>query len=375
MIRTLSISPRDPLIARDGRPFGISQGARMTSLPWPYPSTLAGTLRTIIGKLEGQNFPEETVAELKQVEVSGPLACAQDSLYFAAPRDAVLRGGNQPRVFAARPANLGEGDGCWLPDEAMKPVCLPSGLEGDFKPTALPGFWGGSKMAEWLLSPSGVGFHPPASGECFGAPEVEYRTHVQIDRNTGAARDEMLFQTAGLAFPPGLGLSARLNIGDRLGTILVDALPLLHPFGGERRLVHWKEAQDSPWACPQDIKDTVAGSERIRMILATPAIFTDGWLPGWLRGGNLPSAKASVKLVGAIVDRWKPISGWSLERGRRGQKPGRRLVPAGSVFFFIKTNSEPLDLDTLWLRSVSDRVEDQREGFGLALWGVWSEQV
>ena len=47
----LSLTPRDPVVARDGRPF--SSGLRMKSLDWLYPSVLAGSLRTLLGGLEG----------------------------------------------------------------------------------------------------------------------------------------------------------------------------------------------------------------------------------------------------------------------------------------------------------------------------------
>ncbi|MDD3622507.1 MAG: type III-B CRISPR module-associated Cmr3 family protein, partial [Methanofollis sp.] len=55
----LSITPHDPLIARDARPFGL--GINMKSLDWPYPSVLAGSMRTMIGKMNGGSFDKMTV--------------------------------------------------------------------------------------------------------------------------------------------------------------------------------------------------------------------------------------------------------------------------------------------------------------------------
>lgn len=46
MITYLKITSHDPIIARDGRPFGL--GIRMKSLDWPYPSVLAGSVRTML---------------------------------------------------------------------------------------------------------------------------------------------------------------------------------------------------------------------------------------------------------------------------------------------------------------------------------------
>ena len=40
------IEPIDPLIVRDGRPFGPTPGARARTLPFPFPQTIAGAVRT-----------------------------------------------------------------------------------------------------------------------------------------------------------------------------------------------------------------------------------------------------------------------------------------------------------------------------------------
>ena len=45
----ITLDPHDPVIARDSRPFGA--GIRMKSLDWLYPSVLAGSIRTAIGKV------------------------------------------------------------------------------------------------------------------------------------------------------------------------------------------------------------------------------------------------------------------------------------------------------------------------------------
>ncbi len=45
MTTTLDITCRDPIVARDGRPFGRGQSTRMRSLTWPTPSLVAGSLR------------------------------------------------------------------------------------------------------------------------------------------------------------------------------------------------------------------------------------------------------------------------------------------------------------------------------------------
>jgi CRISPR-associated protein Cmr3 len=178
-------------------------------------------------------------------------------------------------------------------------------------------------------------------------------------------------------------LSARVTIPES-GFKHVDQLNTWHPLGGERRLVHWShDAKANLWSCPEVVMQALASTSQIRMVLATPAIFKDGWKPGWLNDqleGSPPGAAVKLKLVGVSNGRWKAVSGWSLARinnkgeldpkGKPGPKPIRRMVPAGSVYFFTTTDKAE-SLADRWLQSVSDEEHERRDGFGLALWGTW----
>jgi CRISPR-associated protein Cmr3 len=115
----------------------------------------------------------------------------------------------------------------------------------------------------------------------------------------------------------------------------------------------------------------------VRMVLATPALFKQGWKPGWIGDdGKGEFAGIKLQLMGACVERWKPVSGWSYETPR-GPKPALRLVPAGSVYFFQTEGNAP-SLADHWLEPVGDFSEDGqsgRDGFGLALWGPWAPHL
>ena len=76
-----------------------------------------------------------------------------------------------------------------------------------------------------------------------------------------------------------------------------------------------------------------------------------------------------LKLKSAIVDRWQPISGWDLDKNC--PKPIRRMVPAGSVYFFEVIEGNAKELSKLWLKSVCDKDQDIKDGFGLALFGIY----
>src|SRR5262245_17940201 len=86
----LRISGRDPLVARDSRPFGAGQGNRMRSSRWLTPSVVAGSFRTMIAKEAGRGFDPKTQDELLYIGVVGVFPLCGSELYLPAPNDCVL---------------------------------------------------------------------------------------------------------------------------------------------------------------------------------------------------------------------------------------------------------------------------------------------
>src|SRR6266540_1710359 len=80
-MKTWIIEPRDPLIARDGRPFTADPGARAKSMPFPFPSTTTGTMRTRYGygKPDFTGFDEKLIEEVRKIQAQGPLLVELDS--------------------------------------------------------------------------------------------------------------------------------------------------------------------------------------------------------------------------------------------------------------------------------------------------------
>jgi len=349
----------------------------MRGLDWLFPSVLTGSIRTLLGKQAGGNFDEAMVADLKSLDVAGPLLTVGRELYLPAPKDFILRESPDRAGFAARPvADLGEC--CDLPT-GLEPILLPDTAGDDFKPGKAPAFWSVTQMATWLASETGKHFPAPAEKTPSGfsaAPEKEDRYHSAIAMETGTAEDGKLFKTVGLAFAHGSAMAARVRCAEhsRLKGSLQN-LNVLHPLGGERRLAAFRSGSDASWICPNAVAEKLKQSNLVRMVLATPAIFEQGWKPGWLDGnwrGSPPGSELKLRLVGSVVERWRPVSGWSLEHGKVGAKAVRRVVPAGSVYFFeVEGQPDARTLAGRWLEAVSDEPQDRLDGFGLAVWGVW----
>lgn len=396
------ISPHDPVIVRDGRSFSAgSEGAnRARSLDWPHPSTTAGAVRTFLGRQAAVKAGRQAVsifhdpafiARLKEISIWGPLPQVGDDLYVPAPRDYIAY--DVGKSAALRPERLSNGEGCNMP----QPDLWPTHVACQEKPQKPAAFWSINDAAAWLCQDKAGGFTPAHQ---LAAIAKDERVHVRIDPASQTADDSQLFMTQGLVIPDvqhqrarglsetALGMTTEamrlallVHVRDGELAALARAMHGLQPFGGERRLVHFGvENPGSAWQCPANLCQALTGATGVRMVLATPAIFAGGWLPGWLDAqtlvGSPPGTRGlRLRLRGACTGRWQALSGWSLEKGRRGPKPIRRLVPAGSVYFFEVVGGAAQELADLWLAPVSDGPQDSNDGFGLAMWGLWDARV
>jgi len=315
-------------------------------------------------------FGSDDIETLKSLEVVGPFPFFNGKVFVPKPLDCLVDE-SERKLYAVRPAKLRDNEGTNLPD-GLLPVMLPDSKEGEFKPAKTAPFWSLDKMIDWLAQPTICGEDYKEKDNDLNALEQEERTHVAIEPKTGAAKDSMLFSTTGLDFEKENGKNVEMIAEVAVSERLIDTmktLNTLHPLGGERRLVHWKTDSMPLLEVPKSLSE-LSDIQLVRMVLTTPAIFANGWCPSWING-TVPGTDVKLKLIGAAVERWRPISGWSYENNQ--PKAVRRLVPAGSVYFFqIEQGDFGQLLDNVWMRSVCDDEQDRRDGFGLALWGVWN---
>ncbi len=372
--RTIVIEPRDPLIFRDPRP--AQAGLPIRSLDWPLPSAVVGAIRTRLGRLTG--FDAATVERLKRIQHVGPLpVILRDNgwkLCFPAPADGVLfpgkNGDGKPaiEICSLRPAEPHNHEGTDL-ERGLVPLFGAR----EQKPLKGPRFWNAAATLSWL-----DGSLPETLADSLGPGRMERqrRIHLEVDPSTLAAKEGQLFTTEGLELawkdsegswsPHAAAVCSQIRTDDDAWA----PLEAIAPLGGERRLGYWSEP-GIEWPTPPP---GLAALKLLRLQLITPAAFANGWKPGWLDGKNegsppeLPGLK--LRLVAAAVPRAVANSGWDLtKRGSRGQKATRFLAPAGSVYFF--ESQDELDVRPLWLRSICDREQDRRDGFGVVLCGGW----
>jgi len=391
------IEPLDPLIARDGRPAAVG---RFDTVAFPYPSMVAGAVRTRMGSQNGAfSLPSSALGELKEkVIVQGPLLgelcsnCGVVRQWLApAPQDAVFLRDDGGCVSLKRliPRPLDPGEAM---DSIGEQGLVPLGYQGaetyGKPPKGVPSFWNWSDFEAWLTTPgdrTGVDLSSLGTGHL----PVETRTNLALQPGERVGIDGMLFQTSGLRFlqkgesrlsPRRFALSLRCQ-----GAI-VDGRELalneqIAPLGGERRLARWSSASQEWPRMPDAIRESIVATSRARLILLTPAIFANGAVPGW-SGHAWPLGGPVTAGVHAVsVQRPAVVSGWDLaaknESGKAGRpKKTRRLAAAGTVYFLHLSGTKE-DIrqwcEKAWLGCVSDDAQDRGDGFGLAVLGTWEE--
>lgn len=363
MMNVWSIQPRDTVLFRDARPFGAGDSAHTMSMPWP--STLAGFVRSTLGTNETGKF-EWSVDKARSIAVTGPWLVELDEHeqiiehFFPRPADVVLFSDpTQPGVLtrrrlAPRARQVGEFSNLDDDLDLVEFVDAPDHNPG--KPTRGPAFWSWTAYSRWLTSEQGV---DEVQAEELGVNELptETRTHVSIDPESRTALDGALFQTTMMRpiIRDTSGKFRRFGFGVALPAD-VDTTRLgagASTMGGERRIVTAHSARAVLPACPAVPSD----AELLRVMLLTPGIFDGGAIPDF----------DDARVVAASVGRYQPISGWDLGVG--GPKATRRMAPAGSVYW-VEVDSDPV----AWAKahhftSICDQEQDRRDGFGLVTVG------
>jgi CRISPR-associated protein Cmr3 len=395
-MNTWIIEPRDPVIFRDARPFSSNGGGRSVSLPFPFPSTIAGGVRTRAFLNEKGSFDPAsfgaTLDDVRRLEMRGPflVELKEDGSIadwlFPAPLDALAFTPNaaedKSKTIELKrlvPLALPNGVQVSRPFEELCPVGLAKQHKG--KPSSdAPKYWKWSEFEKWLVKPEDRGGVPIASLGHDG-PQPESRTHVGLDPETLTSEDGRLFQTRGLEFTRRMKSEVE-GVSDRVHRLAI-AIQVngderlrsgLAPLGGERRLVEWRSDSTTFPPCPDGVREAILRDGACRMFLTTPGYFTEGWRPS-ATALNAGITELGVEIVGAVVPRPVVVSGWDFEKSEA--KPTRRLVPAGSVYFLKLSGSETARaewVDRVWSSPIGDDEQSCRDGFGCALLGAWDGQ-
>lgn len=372
----LFIEPNDVLMFRDGRPFAGGDDHFARGAFPPPPSTIYGALRSHILSIEWSEFnkfasgdksviPERLYKEIgtPEPEDLGTLTLRCLSLakkengkleqYFFLPKDIVReKGSDNGKMFILKPTPI-QSDKV-MTDMATELLHMWYQTE---KPLENPtGFLSSRDMESYLVgkAPSNI----VVSEEMY---QVEERTGIRKSRTKRNAETGGLYSVEYFRLKEGMGFSVEIE-----GVNLLPEKGILR-LGGDHRSAYYSA---SSWddISTDEIKRKINDNNRFKVVLITPAIFENGWLPGGIDKNNMEGRVngVNVKLIGACSGKPVGIGGFDLVK--KMPKVMKKAVPAGSVYCFELRGSNVDEVfEKMWLRSISD--ERAREGFGITLIG------
>lgn len=418
----LKVEPLDVVMFRDSRPFTGGDSHRARSLFPPSPLTFQGAIRSVLLNAAlnrcGRTFldyrsecindqQDSSVAELAsklgrlneagQLRLTGPLLAAPDGQpVFPVPRDVLVAGGNQRQACALAP--LERGEVAWIPHDRrwpkeMTPLWARAGS------TSPGNVWitaGG--MAQYLLA-STVGDGALVASDDLYSSDV--RTGIKLEGSRGTVEPGMLYMAEFIRLREGVSFLLEVTMDHDAEALLAPlGAPGVLQLGGEARAARYRPLEGGdPLSAVRSIGarvgEKLAQGALLKVYLATPAVFRQGWLPDFVDPSSLRvdlEEGAKLKLTAAAVGKPLSLGGWDLVRRR--PKPVVRAVPPGSVYLFDIEEGEPQRLVDVFhcttrLQSLAEPVEVYgpggwaapedlaRFGLGLTLLGAgpsWSRK-
>ncbi len=366
----LFIKPDDVWLFRDGRPFAAGDQARAASIFPPTPRTIQGTLRSARLAQSGKSFTEQatwpedvgTPDDFGSLLLRGPVLAKRAGQtndvhrYFQLPADLTsLKTG----WHILAPQSTTDTDMNWPDNASLFPLLPPAGSE----PEKFEAGWLCERDLHAYLSGDIHGVHVHASTDLFLR---EPRMGVQIDSHAKQPTEGNLYQVEFIRLQHSVGLLLEV-------TGLALARKGLLQLGGEARAASYETVATSMDLPPAGRLNSGASLLRFKLYFATPAIFEDGWLPNAINETTLQGnwRNLDLRLVSAALGKTQLIGGRDISQPD-AQRPLRRVVPAGSVYFFevMDGSKQPADvMNTFDGQCVSDA--DAQIGFGLCYVGGW----
>jgi CRISPR-associated protein Cmr3 len=368
----LFIEPNDVLMFRDGRPFAGGDDHFARGIFPPSPATIYGALRSHIlsncwseftkfKNNQGQ-IPEDVKKEIGTPTELGSLALCQFTLakrngnnieqLFPMPKDVVQeKGVEDGKPCILTPLNL----------SSSKTITdLPAGLSNMWSPTeklmeAVSGFLSSIEISKYLLGTA------PSITEADKLVQTEERTGIQKSRKTRSAETGRLYSVEYFRMSESSGFAVEVE-----NTKLLPDSGILR-LGGDNRSAGYTKAlwNDIPI---EPIKKRIAETKRFKLVLTTPAIFNQGWLPEGIDADTMQGQinGIEIKLISACIGKPIGIGGYDFVKNQ--PKRMKKAVPTGSVYYFEMKDGKADNLfEKLWLKSISD--EKAQEGFGITLIG------
>jgi len=192
--------------------------------------------------------------------------------------------------------------------------------------------------------------------------KTDPRLGIALDSDTATAQDGKIYTTDAVDLAQDVGFLVMLEGAD--GLLPKDGLLR---FGGDGRAVT-VAADKTQWPYPN--WKEVEKNKRFKLVLRSPAIFSDGWALPNMNGNRWECGSGSARLVSAAVSRPDIISGWDI--AKRAPKTAKCVVPTGSVYWLDDWKGDLSDLKKVVQEGLPcDDKSRRAEGFNHCMIAAW----
>lgn len=346
----LEIKAIDTLFFRNGTPFKKGEETWAGSVFPPYPSVFYGALRTVyfanhLDELNRANEENDPTAKLR---LEGIYYKIYGSLYFPLPFDCVSvkdsKNDKAVKLNFNRKIFPGSFNLDYVLNYGQNVENIPGGIVSE---SIFTMYLNGNlqecnidKIDNYAIS--------------------EYKIGIGMDKGFRSSKEGELYRLEWkrltnmlfvLSFS-GLDTSAFKERG-------------MIKVGGEAKAAQYTKADEEIKVKPPDFSN---GENRFKVVLSTPAIFKNGWIPQWLDKNTLQGIYngVKVKLLTAAIGKPVYVGGFDIKKSL--PKPMYRAVPAGSVYYFeLLEGAMSGAVSAFHEKSLSDIMSEQ--GFGISYVG------
>lgn len=208
------------------------------------------------------------------------------------------------------------------------------------------------------------------------------RLGIGLNADAHTAEEGQIYTTEGFAFSPKSDSAPAIfaSTGFLVGLQgVADLMPKegVLRLGGDGRSAHYRRVN---FTAPV-VHNLPGKANRFRLLLQTPALFSQGWLPEGVTlqddgSYRLQGDGFQARLACAALGRRDMVSGWDLYQWQ--PKPAQAAVPAGSVYWFDEFDGDFDKLAAwvnqgLWPQNPDTLQQTRRaEGYNRALLGAWN---
>lgn len=365
----IEIEPLDTLFFRDGKPFSMGEEVWADGIFPPSPSVIYGALRSAyfannINELDKAN--DESCDPTKDLKITGIYYRFEYANYLPLPLDLV-----QKKFRSKDEKNLEQ------INKIYKLVSLTCSQDKSFYSSLnMPAILRHNEEVESIED--GIiecpHFETYLTGFTEGFECKRLSDLIEREPKRGIGRENSTHSAdEGKIYRVGMQRLNGLKIIVEFEGLKIDEEGFLK-LGGEGKAISYKQSNK---VCEGNPK---INGNRFKLYLSTPAIFENGWIPGWLKE---ETAKDGTKLFAGTYEGirlqlltaavGKPTSIGGFDMKVKKPKPMRKAVPAGSVYYF---EFEGCDVEkvikTFDKKSISDF--NSKEGFGIGFVGGVNEE-